>query len=139
MGIVYTWPSAEGSGTIPTYPTFSAFPPTAADGSLALALDTDNLYAFNGTSMMWVLIASPSSTVNYAVNRFTLTPTDITNKFVTLTSAPTLSTSTVLNIIGGVVQDYGTDFSVSGSQLSWSGLFLDGVLIAGDKLIVQFI
>ena len=35
------------SGGIPTYPTLSAFPALAADGSAAIALDTDTLYIFN--------------------------------------------------------------------------------------------
>ncbi len=78
------------------------------------------------------------SVPSYTVNEFTLSPTDISNKFVTLSEAPSNPTLTVLNIIGGVVQQYTADFTVSGSTLSWSGLFLDGVLISGDILIVQF-
>jgi hypothetical protein len=35
------------------------------------------------------------------------------------------------------MQDYGTDYSISSTTLTWSGTFLDGVLIAGDKLVVQ--
>ncbi len=73
----------------------------------------------------------------YFVNEFTLSPTDITNKFVTLTSAPVNPTLTILNVIGGPVQEYGTDFTVSGSTLTWSGLFLDGVLSSSDILLVQ--
>lgn len=74
----------------------------------------------------------------YSVDTFTLSGTNITNKFVTLSATPTTTSDTVLNIIGGVVQDYGVDFTVSGTTLSWNGLWLDGVLEIGDKLIVQF-
>ena len=50
-------------------------------------------------------------------------------------SSPTLTRLTV----GGVRQTYGTDFSVSGSTLSWSGLGLDGILEAGDILQLEII
>lgn len=55
------WPST--SSGIQTYPNFAAFPASAADGALAEALDTNNLYAFNVGLGMWVLIASPGSTL----------------------------------------------------------------------------
>lgn len=75
---------------------------------------------------------------NYLVNRFTLTPTDITNKYVTLSATPSVDSDTILNIIGGVVQAYGVDFEIIGDTLSWDGLDLDGILSSGDKLVVQF-
>lgn len=84
------------------------------------------------------LAAETSPSALYGVNEFTLSPTDITNKFVTLSVSPSNPTLTVLQVIGGPVQSYTSDFSVSGSTLSWSGLFLDGVLVSGDKLIVQY-
>jgi len=126
-----------GSGSISTYPTFSAFPVSAANGALGLALDTDNLYAFSTTSNSWVMIAGPST--NYIVNVFTLTSTDILNKYVTLTATPVTPATTVLSVVGGPVQVYGNDYQIiGGNQLNWSGLFLDGVLSSGDILIVQF-
>lgn len=76
--------------------------------------------------------------ISYHVETFTLTGTDITNGYVTLSASPSTANLTVLQVIGGPVQAYGDDFTVSGAQLSWSSLFLDGVLVAGDKLIVQF-
>ncbi len=141
MGLIYNWSSAGSGGSgsgIQTYPTFADFPASAADGTVALALDTDILYAFNAGSMMWVSIGAPLNAA-YTVNTFTLSPTDISNGFVTLGSAPTAPTLTVLAVIGGPVQSYGDDFTVSGSTLSWSGLFLDGVLTSSDKLIIQYI
>lgn len=83
-------------------------------------------------------LAAAVPTAVYKVNEFTLSSTDITNKFVTLSGVPVNPTLTVLQVVGGGVQAYTTDFTVSGSTLSWSGLFLDGVLVAGDKLIIQF-
>lgn len=85
-----------------------------------------------------LVAADLPSLPTYTVNEFVLSPTDITNKYVTLAYSPVNPTLTVLNIIGGIVQEYTTDFTVTGSTLSWSGLFLDGVLVSGDTLIVQF-
>lgn len=82
---------------------------------------------------------TPAISANsYYVNRFTLSGTDITNGFVTLTQAPDTAGNTIATVVGGPMQDYGVDYTVTGSQLSWTGLGLAGVLIAGDKLIIQF-
>ena len=78
------------------------------------------------------------NTRQYIVQKYTLTPTDIAAKSVTLSQAPTTANLTRLTVINGPEQDYGPDFVVSGTTLSWSGLFLDGVLVSGDKLIVSY-
>jgi hypothetical protein len=126
-------------GGVPTYPNFASFPSSAPDGSLAVAIDTDMLYTFNASGSTWVLIGPSSGPGSgYIVNEFTLSSTDISNKFVTLTASPTNPSLSVLEVIGGPTQRYGSDYSISGSTLTWSGLFLDGVLEAGDQLIIQF-
>ena len=79
----------------------------------------------------------PSGSAVY-IDRITLNSTDITNKYVTLSTTPTSVSSVLLEVIGGISQDYLADFSVSGSTLTWNGLGLDGILAVGDKLIVQF-
>lgn len=129
-------PSASAGLTIQTYPTFADFPSSAPNGTLAIALDTDTLYVFNSGTMTWTVVGGGAG--NYMVNVFTLTPTDITNKFVILSQAPGSPTDTALTVIDGPMQEYGLDYTVSGSTLSWNGLFLDGILTAGDELIVQF-
>lgn len=54
------YPTAGGSGSgVQTYANFAAFPVSAADGTLAIALDTDTLYIYNGAA--WQVLASPSS------------------------------------------------------------------------------
>ena len=67
---------------------------------------------------------------------FTLSSTDITNKYITLSATPATPGNTQLNIVSGTDQAYTTDFIVTGNQLSWSGLGLDGVLSVGDILTV---
>jgi hypothetical protein len=79
--------------------------------------------------------ASPGA--SYAVQTFTLSSTDITNGYVTLAGAPSIPAETLLTVVGGPMQDYGVDFVVSGSQLTWSAYALQGVLAASDILIVQ--
>ena len=64
MSLQYISYSSRGGGGVQTYPTFSAFPATAADGQLALALDTDALYAFNTGSMTWVVIGGGTSVLS---------------------------------------------------------------------------
>lgn len=56
------YPSLVVPSSVPTYANLAAFPAasTAGNGSLAIALDTGNLYESNGAS--WVLLAEPSAT-----------------------------------------------------------------------------
>jgi len=75
---------------------------------------------------------------NYVVETIVLSGTNITNKYVNLAATPITASKTRLVVVGGVEQEYTTDFTVSTNQLSWSGLFLDGVLETGDKLIVTY-
>lgn len=72
------------------------------------------------------------------VDYITLTGTDITNKYVTLTNPPLSPSKVMLDIIGGTSQEYAVDFQVSGSNLDWNGLALDGVLVVGDKFRVWY-
>lgn len=79
---------------------------------------------------------------DYIVNTFTLSSIDISHGYVTLTSIPTIPIDTILTVIGGVMQDYGVDFTVSGNHLTWIGPDLptggNAALISGDILVVQF-
>ncbi len=96
-------------------------------------------YQFNPfTGTFDLVTASGGGTSSYNVDTITLNGTNITNKNVTLSGTPTTPSDTVLHVVTGVVQEYSVDFTVSGTTLSWNGLGLDGVLEAGDRLIVQF-
>lgn len=78
---------------------------------------------------------------SYNVNIFVLTPTDITNGFVTLSSIPTTASDTGLTVIGGPLQNYGVDFTITGATLTFLGdLAIGGnaALVSGDKLFIQF-
>ncbi len=73
------------------------------------------------------------------VELITLLAGDITNKYVVLASAPTTPSLTRLTVVGGPEQSYATDFQILlSNHLDWNGLFLDGVLTTGDKLIISY-
>jgi hypothetical protein len=79
---------------------------------------------------------SPSS--NNVVNYFTLTSTNILEKKITLNSIPAVPEKTILDVITGGPQKYETDFVVTGNELSWDGLNLDGELSEGEDLRVEY-
>ncbi|MEM4385373.1 MAG: hypothetical protein QXD03_02360 [Candidatus Anstonellales archaeon] len=72
------------------------------------------------------------------VEYFTLTSTDISNKYITLTNTPSISNAVRLDVKGAPPQFYNDDYIVSGNTLSWNGLGLDGLLVEGDKLRVIY-
>lgn len=66
-GIVYNWSplmATGGGGGVSTYANFAAFPASASDGTLALALDTDILYAYNAGGAAWVIIGGPGAALS---------------------------------------------------------------------------
>jgi len=73
---------------------------------------------------------------------FTLTSTDITNKYVVLANAPKVATAVQMSPAGAPLQVNGTDFEVTtddgGKRLSWNALGLDGVLEAGEVIQVWY-
>jgi hypothetical protein len=79
---------------------------------------------------------SPSSTVH--IERFTLDSTDLTNKYVALSTAPSTAAETVLLVRDAGNMFYGPDFTVSTTHLTWIGLALDGILSVGDQLTVVY-
>lgn len=82
------------------------------------------------------VVAVPTGTFN--VEYRTLSGGEITAKELTLVATPGTALKVVVDLISGCAQIYGTDFSVSGNILTWNGLGLDGVLITGDVLRVQY-
>ena len=102
-----------------------------AVGDVRVALDTATAYIWTGS--VWQAISGDIIT-----EKKTLTGTDISNKYVTLTQNPLTPAMARLIVIEGVEQNYGTDFTISGNQLSWSTLGLDGVLEIGDNLVIIY-
>lgn len=113
------------------------------DGIIGI-LDEDDMTSDSATALatqqsIKAYVDSTTAAMNgRIVERFTLDATMITNKSVTLSATPANNTSTVLHVQGAPHQDYGTDFSVTGTTLSWNGLGLDGLLEVGDRLTVIY-
>lgn len=75
------------------------------------------------------------------VDRFTLSSTDISNKYITLSHTPRDANRVTLRIRGAGSQQYGDDYAMDGSindRLTWAGLDLDGQVSAGDKFTVRY-
>lgn len=82
---------------------------------------------------------SVSGTVReYKVDIITLDASDITAEQITLDEIPSIPSEVRLTVIGGIEQENGVDFSVTGNTLSWGTLGLDGILAIGDKLIITY-
>jgi hypothetical protein len=113
-----------GSASIGDTATYVNFTPTSATIAGALAgIDRALANAGSGTQK---------------VQTFTLNGTDITNKFITLSSSPLTPSETILLVEDAGNMFYGGDFTVSGNQLSWNGLSLDGILSSNDNLTVSY-
>ena len=73
------------------------------------------------------------------VDTITLDGGMVAAKAVTLSGTPAVAAYTLLQLVGGGVQQYTTDFTVSGSTLSWNGLGMDALPMAiGDVLVVAY-
>jgi hypothetical protein len=72
------------------------------------------------------------------VEVITLVLGDLSSKFVELANTPFIASDVTLSIGGAPGQTYGDDFVVTGNILSWNGLALDGILVAGDKFTISY-
>lgn len=101
-------------------------------------------FQFNPTTGNLDMVNEPEviAGTGFKVDKFTLTATDITNKYIVLQEVPNSTTDISMDIVGGVLQSYGVDFVLlpddGGKRLSWDGLGLDGVLEEGDKLVITY-
>lgn len=123
---------------------------TGGGGGGGTTDDITNLSGVTGTTLTQALDNVDSDITNITVTvadtqykpnePYTLTATDITNKYVILTSAPVTKEITQVFVIGGTIQNYGEDFIVTaddaGKRLSWNGYGLESVLSAGDIIVV---
>jgi len=72
---------------------------------------------------------------------FTLDATDITNKYILVSTDITVDSTTTMNVSGLPDIVYGRDFTVDGTnkkQIKWDTLELDGVLQIGDFLELYY-
>lgn len=94
------------------------------------------VYAYYLTSGAPIPAPVPSGT--FQLEYRTLTSGEIAAGQLTLGATPANGAFVVVDLIGGSAQEYPTDFTVAGAVLSWSGLGLSSLLVAGSKLRVQY-
>lgn len=69
----------------------------------------------------------------------TITPTEITNKYLTLANLPLSAQDVKIDLkFGGGPLFYSEDFVVIGDQISWNGYDLENILEEGDKLRIVY-
>lgn len=73
-----------------------------------------------------------STIAAFKAEEHTITAGEITSKSFTLSATPSSAGEVCMDILTGCAQDNGTDFTVSGTTVSWTGLGLDGVIEAGE-------
>lgn len=83
-------------------------------------------------------IAATSGGSSLNIEYRTVTSGENTAKQLTLAMTPSQPTLVILGIASAPTQVYGTDFTVSGNILSWSGTALDGILSTGDQLLIEY-
>jgi hypothetical protein len=69
---------------------------------------------------------------------YTLILADITAKQITLPSTPVNPLLVTVDVITGVKQDEGSDFTVSGAVLSWNALGYEALAAVGDQLVIKY-
>jgi hypothetical protein len=115
-------------------PSTTGFAAPVAD--IFISTLTSTVYQKQGAlDTNWVALASGSSPI---VELRVITAGEETAKQLTLISTPASAPATIMEIAGAPSQFYGDDYNVSGAVLSWSGLGLDGILAAGDKLTISY-
>lgn len=119
---------------VPRITTFQRSSLLLQIGEVVYDTDENVFYGGNGITSGGFLIGQGTGVT---VSTITLTPTDITNKYVVLSNTPYLPSSVTVIPAGGIEQVNGIDFEVIGNQLSWSGKGLDGFLEVNDVLIIQ--
>lgn len=103
-------------------------------GAAAPMSDTDLV------SKVWVTTQLQGiPTTQVVTETVTLTAEQITAKTVTLTATPKVAATVTMSVRGAPSQFYGLDFSVTASVLTWAGLGLDTVLLAGDNLTITYV
>lgn len=80
------------------------------------------------------VISAGTNNVTYRV----ITSGEESAKELTLSAAPATPSHVLIDIVGGSTVRFGSDFTISGTTLSWDGLNLDGLLTEGDIIRIQF-
>jgi hypothetical protein len=135
-------PTAQGSSTVKTtFAQIVAFVQSAlfGNGLLPTGGTTGQVLAkVNNTDFDVAWVTSAAVAAAQSVEVFTLSPTDISNGYVTLAHQPAVAANVAAFVGGNTPGIYGVDFTMATAvRLSWSALGFNYV-IAGDKLVANY-
>lgn len=120
------------------YPVFSPSGVTSLNtqtGAMTIVAGT-NITVTPGVGTLTVAAAGGStSEIEYR----TVSAGESAAKQLTLVATPVTPGEVILGVAGAPTQVYGTDFTVTGNILSWSGTSLDGILTTGDQLLIEYL
>ena len=107
------------------------------DGGIFLNKGDGNIYIYDATAGAFRRNGADVT----VTERHTLNAAEVSAKSFSLSHpVATGREAQVMLSIGGVAQLAGTDFSVSGSTVSWNGLGLDNIgLVEGDVFVVHYV
>ena len=127
---------------------------TPADGVIFLSRTDDVVIGYDGVGNKFIVVGGSGevtgdpgenpvipapSGIGIETESHTLTSGEETAKKFNLAKAVATGKETaVLLFVGGVAQVAGTDFTVSGNEVSWTGKGLDGIVATGDIFVVSY-
>lgn len=94
------------------------------------------VYLYNGIP---TATPPPAPSGTQIVEYHTITAGELTAKQFTMLGTPATVAYTVSDLISGGALHFSVDFTVIGSNWSWNGLALDGVLAVGDVIRLNYI
>lgn len=112
------------------------------EGGFFLNKEDNCLYIYNGTAFIKIGgNSSATSSISIATDIHSLTAAEVSAKSFSLShSVASGEENNVLLFVSGLAQYAGTDFSVSGKNVTWNGKGLDSIgLNEGDTFIVHYL
>lgn len=100
-----------------------------------LYIDTDYNTYYQKIDSIWILKGNFGRLIRHFI---TITEDMATSKQLSLQMVPVDADSVQLTPVGGPLQILDIDFSVSGANISWDGLGLDGFLESGDQVQIFY-
>ena len=110
-----------------------------SDGRIFLNKEDSCVYVYNSTTATFSKLGS--QTAETVVEYHTLTAEEATAKSFTLeNSVATGKEASVMLSVCGIMQNAGTDYTVSGNSISWINKALNNIgLMAGDTFVIHYI
>jgi hypothetical protein len=114
------------------------------DGSIATShsrgdIVTSKIVALSFNSMKDAILELQTAVGNtQKKEKIVVTADMLVQKYLELQHTPTTEASIELTPAGGPMQIIGLDYLVSGNILSWDNMGLDGVLEAGDMIVILY-